>query len=79
MGWLVSNGHVTSDGLMFDYLLFSPFAVTILFVRAKASIHPRMMDDAVMHVVAKGDVFEFKGRGRTKNWILLCDFRQDWF
>ena len=61
MGRLVSNGHVALNGLMFDYFLFSPFMVTIGFLRSKASIHPHIYDDVVIHVLVKEDVSEFIG------------------
>ena len=32
-----------------------------------------------MYIVVIGEIFELIGRGRTKNGILLFDFRQDWF
>ena len=48
-------------------------------VRAEASVIPLILDDVVMHVVVKGGVFEFIGLGRKKNWIVLCELRQDWF
>ena len=79
LGWLVLNDHVTLDGLMFDNFLFSPFAVTIGFVKAKAYVRPRISDEFLMHEVLKYDIFEFIGIWRTKNWIVLCESRQDWF
>ena len=66
------------DRLMFDNL-FYPFTVTVRCVRSKVSVWPRIFDDIVMHEVVKGDIFEFAGIGRTKNWIVLCESRQDWF
>ena len=62
--------------LMFDHLLFTPFVVTIGYVKYKESISPCILDDVVMYVVVKGDVFEVIGYGRTKNWIMLCKSRQ---
>ena len=44
LGWLVLNGRVTLDGLMLYHSLFSPFTVTVGFVRAKASVRPRISD-----------------------------------
>ena len=67
---MISNGHVTLDGLMFD---------RVGCVRAKTSICPHISDDIVLHVVVNGDLFELIGLGRTKNGILLCELRQDWF
>ena len=64
---------------MFDHLSFYPFAVTVGFVRAKTSVRPRISDDVIMHEVVEGGVFEFLGHGRTKNWVVLCGFHQDWF
>ena len=52
------NSHVTLDGLMFDNLLFSPFAVIFGFARAKAFVLPHIFDDAIMHKVVKGNVLE---------------------
>ena len=54
---MVSNGNVMLDGLMFDPLIVYPFAVTVVFVRAKASVLPHTSDVVVMHGVIKGDVF----------------------
>ena len=66
-------------GLRFDHFFFPPFTSTVVFVMAKESIHPRTSDDVTMHVLVKGDAFEFIGRGRTNNWIMLCELHQDWF
>ena len=33
----------------------------------------------MLYVVFIEDIFEFIGCGRTKNGILLCGLRQDWF
>ena len=70
---------MTLDGLMFDHFFFSLFSVTFGFVRSKAYVRPLILYDVLMHVLVKGDVFEFIGLGRTKNWIMLCESRQDWF
>ena len=67
------------DGPMFDHFLFDPFVVTVGFVRAKASFHPCISDSIVINVEVKGVVFYFIGCGPTKNWIVLCESRQDWF
>ena len=64
---------------MYDHLLFYIFAVMVGFVRAKASICPCIFDDVVIHEVVKGGVFELIGRGRMKNWMVLCELHQDWF
>ena len=55
--------HVTLDGLMFNFVSSLSFVVMVICVRAKASVCPRMSDDAIMHVEVKGDVFEFIGSG----------------
>ena len=70
---------MTLDGIMFDKFFFSPFVIRVAFVMAKASVHPNMIDNVIMHEVVKGDVFEFIGIGSTKNWVVLCESRQDWF
>ena len=67
------------DGIMFDHLIFNPFAVTVRCVWVKESVHSHISNDVVMYEVVKGDVFEFIELGHTKNWILLCKSRQDWF
>ena len=46
------------DGLMFDHLLFNPFEVMVGCVRSKVSVRQNISNDAVMHVVVKGDVSE---------------------
>ena len=65
------------DGLMFDHMSYLPFTFTVGCVRAKASLHPHISDDIVMHVVVKGKVFEFIGRGIMENGILLINFCQE--
>ena len=50
LGLLVLNYRVTLDGIMFDNLIFSPFVV--VFVRAKASIRPHILDVFVMQELA---------------------------
>ena len=67
------------DGTIVDNLFFYPFLVIVAFVRAKESIYPGIFDYVVMHELSKGDLFEFAGLGHTKDWIMLCDSRQDWF
>ena len=64
---------------MFDNFFFSPFSVTVGFVRAKEFVRPHIPDDVLTNEVVKGDVFEFVGLGRTKNYIVLCDSYQDKF
>ena len=44
-------------GLMFDYVSSFLFAVTVGYVRAKASVCPRISYDVVMRVVVKGKLF----------------------
>ena len=73
---MVSDGHVTLYELMFDHLLFTPFVVTVGCVKYEEPVIPCILDDVVMYVVVKGDVFEVIGYGRTKNWIMLCKSRQ---
>ena len=58
MGWLLSNGDVKLDGIMFYLLFFSPISVTVEFMMSKASVLPRIMDGIIIHVVVKWDVFE---------------------
>ena len=67
------------DRLMFDNLVFSAFVVMVGCVGSKASVRLLILDDVVMHEVVKGGVFEFIGFVRMKNWIVLCEFRHDWF
>ena len=62
---------------MFDNFFFNPF--TVRFFRFNASVFTRISDVFVMHEVVKGHVFEFIGRGQTKNWMVLCELHQDWF
>ena len=64
---------------MFDHLIFSPFAVMFVCVRANVYVCQHISDDVVMHVLFKGEVLYFIGIGRKKNCILLCESRQDWF
>ena len=61
---------------MLDGLGSFPFVVTFECVRYKASFRPHILDDGIMYVVFKGEVFEFIGCGRTNNGIVLCDSRQ---
>ena len=64
---------MTLDGLMFDNLLFSPFAVMVGSLRDKAYGIPHIFDDVVMHEVVKGGVFNFIGLGHKKNWMGLYE------
>ena len=38
-----------------------------------------MPDYVIMYVVFIEDIFGFIGFGSTKNGIVLCELRQDWF
>ena len=67
------------DGIMFDHLIFYPFVVMVVCVRANASVRPYVLYDVVMHEVFKGEVLYFIGIGRTKKCILLCESIQDLF
>ena len=58
------------DGLMFDNSLFSPFLD--VFLRAKASVRPRIFDLVVMYELVKGDAFGFIVKRRTKDFMVLC-------
>ena len=68
----VRRAHVLS-------FYISLFAVMVGCVRANAYVRQHISDDVVMHEVFKGEVLDFIGIGRTKNCILLCESRQDWF
>ena len=48
-------------------------------VRAKESVRPWVLGDAVMHEVIKVKIFDFIGIRHTKNMIALYEFREDWF
>ena len=48
-------------------------------MRAKASICPHIFGVVVMHIVFKGEVFDFIGHILMKNWMLLYEWYQDWF
>ena len=76
---MLSNGDMTLDRIIFDHVSSFPFVVTVGCVREKASVSPCIPYSLVMHVVTKGDVFDFIGHGRTKKRIVLCDLRQEWF
>ena len=66
---------MTLDGLVFDNLFLYPFVDGI--VRDKASVLPHIFYVVIIIIVFKGDVFKVIGRGRTKNWILLCESHHD--
>ena len=70
---------MTLDGLMFDHLSFYQSLVTVICVRPKASFCPHILNDVIIHVVVKGDIFEFIGLGGTDNGILLCELHQNLF
>ena len=70
---------MTLDRLMFDNCLFYPFAVTVGFVRAEAYVRPLISDFVIIHVLFKGEIFEFIERRRTKKWMVLGDSHQEWF
>ena len=57
------------DKILFDCVISFPLTVTVICVRIKVSIHPRISDDVVMRIVFKGGVFEFLGSERTKNGV----------
>ena len=79
----VSNGTrkavLTSDGLKFDHVKFISDEVTFVRVMSKVSVLPCIYDGIVMHVIAKVGVFDFVWLGRTSNWIIICELREDWF
>ena len=64
---------MTLYGILFDHLIFSPFAVMVGCVRDNVYVLPCVFDDAVMHEAVKGIIFDFIGLGHTKNCILLCE------
>ena len=73
------KGHMTLDTFVFDRVYFFPCAVTVDCVRAKASVHPRVLYDVIMNILAKGDILEFIVIGGTNNWVVLLESRQYWF
>ena len=77
MGLLVSNGHVTLEGLMFDNFFLYPFVDRIM--RDFAYFRPRMFDVVIMSLVVEWWLFEVILRGRTNNWMVLCESHQYWF
>ena len=70
---------MTLDMIMFYHVIFPPFLVMVGCVRAKVSIFLHILNEVVMYLLNKGDVFECIGIGRKNNWILLCELHQDWF
>ena len=67
------------DGLMFDHVRSFPLAVTVVCVRAKASVRPCIPYNVIMFVVVEGNVFEFIVRRRTNNGVVLYELIQNWF
>ena len=67
---------MTLDRILYDNSLFYTFLVTVGFVRSKASVLSCIFDDFIMNEAVKGDVFEFTGRGNTKNWMVLFELHQ---
>ena len=59
---------------MFDNVLFLPFVDGT--VKAKPSVRLHIVDTVVLHVVVKGGEFDFIGRRRKKNWMMLCESHQ---
>ena len=45
------------DGLMFDHRSIYPFAEMVGRVRDKTYVLPHILDDVLMYLVVKGDVF----------------------
>ena len=68
---------MTLDGIIFDNMNFSPFVVTFECVRSKTPVYPRVLCHIVIHIVAKGEIFESIVLEGTKNSILLCESLQD--
>ena len=64
---------------IFDYVRSFRFTVKVFCVRSNYSVHPCILDDAVIRVLVKGYIFDFIGHGQTKNVIMLCGLQQDWF
>ena len=65
------------DGIMFGNFPLYPFLDEI--VRAFSSVRPHILDVVIISVVVKQEIFEVVGRGRTNNWMVLCDLHQDLF
>ena len=61
------------DWIMFDCVIFYPFAVRVRCVRAKASFLPRVLDDVVIHLLFKENLFYFIVLVGTNNVIVLCE------
>ena len=67
---------MTLDGIVFDNF-FPLLAVVVGFVRAKKSFRPRISAEVLVNILVKWDKFEFIGRGRTNNCIVMCESHQD--
>ena len=57
MGWIVLDGQVTLDGIMFGISFFSPFIFIVGFFRVKVFVLPRIFYDVEIHELVKRDVF----------------------
>ena len=62
--------------LLWDFITI---AIAVRCVRSKAYFRPHIYDDVIMHVIFKGELFEFICHGRTKNRVVFCELYQDWF
>ena len=58
---------------------FFPYHFVDGIVRAFESFRPHKFDVVVMSLVVKGEVFQFIGRGLTKNYMVFCELHQDQF
>ena len=75
--WLVLNGRVKLDWLMFENLFLSLFVGRI--VRVFVSFRTRIFDVVIMIVVFKGGILEVIGRGITNKCMVLYESYQYWF
>ena len=48
---------MTVDGIMFDHFSFTPLVVMVGCVSSKVNVCPHILDDVVMHILVKGDIF----------------------
>ena len=64
---------------MFDHVISFSFTVTVVCVRAKASVRPCITYYIIMCVVVAGEVFEFIVRVRTNNGVVLYELIKNWF
>ena len=53
--------------------------IVVRCVRSKVTVCLRLSDDVIMDVKVKVDVFYIICRECTKNGIVFCESRQDWF